>query len=197
PRFTGRIWQRPPAFSALKIAGERAYDLARAGKDVTLAPREVEIKALRLLAMPDRDRAQFEAVVGKGTYIRSLARDIGETLGTVAYVTALRRLEVGRFTLAHAISLAKLAELGHSAGDSSHLLPIETALDDIPALALTEAEAHRLRCGQALALTAVPKGTRREELGPGVIVCALCGGKLVALVEVVDETIRPIRVMNL
>jgi tRNA pseudouridine55 synthase len=197
PRFTGDVIQRPPAYSALKLDGARAYDLARDGAVVTLAPRPVRIDTLRSLGQPDADHAEFEAVVGKGTYIRALGRDLGEALGTCAHVTALRRLAVGPFTLADAISLDKLAMLGHSAADSGHLLPIETALDDIPALALTEAEAHRLRCGQTVTPLQPSDRARIDQLGNGATLCATTGGKLVALVEVAAGGLRPVRVLNL
>ena len=197
PRFRGPVLQRPPAFSALKIAGARAYDLARGGETVDLAPRLVEIAGLTLLGQPDPGHAEFEAVVGKGTYIRALARDLGEALGTCAHVTALRRLAVGRFGLKQAISLDKLAALGHSAAASEHLLPIETALDDIPALALTEAEAHRLRCGQTVMPMHPTDRARIDRLGGGATVCATIDDKLVALAEIVAGGLRPVRVLNL
>jgi tRNA pseudouridine55 synthase len=197
PRFLGQQRQRPPAFSALKVAGERAYDLARAGQAVALAPRVVEVTALSLIGRPDPDHAEFEAVVGKGTYIRALARDLGEALGTHAHVTALRRLSVGRFGLDRAISLDNLLSLGHSAAASVYLLPVETALDDIPALALTEAEAHRLRCGQAVTPLRPSDRARIDQLGDGATICATTGGKLVALVEIAAGGLRPVRVMNL
>jgi len=196
-RFIGRLCQRPPAFSALKLAGERAYDLARNGRAVMLAPRLIEIMALHLINLPDPDHAEFEATVGKGTYIRALARDLGETLGTHAHVTALRRLSVGRFGLERAISLENLLSLGHSAAASVYLLSVETALDDIPALALTEAEAHRLRCGQAVTPLRPSDRARIDQLGDGATVCATTGGKLVALVKIAAGGLRPVRVMNL
>jgi tRNA pseudouridine55 synthase len=197
PRFIGRLRQRPPIFSALKVGGERAYDLARAGLAVELAERTIEIAALRLLGRSDADHAEFEAAVGQGTYIRALARDLGEALGTHAHVTALRRLSVGRFTLERAISLDNLDSLGHSAAASAYLLPVETALDDIPALALTEAEAHRLRCGQAVTPLRPSDRARIDQLGDGATVCATIDGKLVALVQVAQGGLRPVRVMNL
>ena len=152
PRFTGTILQRPPAYSAIKVAGRRAYALARAGEAPELAARPVEIAELRLLGMPDPDHADFEAAVGEGTYIRSLARDLAAALGTLGHIVELRRLAVGRFTEAQAISLEQAVALGHSLAASEHLLPIETALDDIPALAVTAAEAARLRHGQRVPL---------------------------------------------
>jgi tRNA pseudouridine55 synthase len=196
PRFNGRIEQRPPAYSALKLGGERAYALAREGVAVALAHRPVEIHALRLLAAGDADHAELEAEVGQGTYIRALARDLGEALGTLAHVTALRRLAVGRFRVEAATSLDKLAALGHSAAASGHLLPIETALDDIPALALSEEEARRLRCGQAVMLSAAA----RSGLGPvgeSATVRATAAGKLVAIAEIARGAVRPVRVLNL
>ena len=196
-RFTGDILQRPPAFSAIKIAGARAYDLARQGDAADLAARVVRVEHLVLRALPDRDHAEFEAVVGKGAYIRALARDLAAALGTRGYVTALRRIRVGPFREAAAIPLDKLASLGHSPAPSEHLLPVETALDDIPALALSEAEATRLRCGQAVTPHDAPDWARLMELGDGQTVCARCGGKLVALAEIAAGELRPVRVLNL
>ena len=135
PRFTGAIQQRPPAYSAIKQAGARAYDRARQGAALDLPPRPVEIHRLDLVAVDAPGRAVFEAETGPGAYIRSLGRDLGEALQTRAFVAELRRLAVGRFTLERAISLENLEALGHSPAASGHLLPIETALDDIPALA--------------------------------------------------------------
>jgi tRNA pseudouridine55 synthase len=208
PQFTGRIMQRPPVYSAIKVDGARAYALARAGEaedtgaaaaaraEIELAPRPVEIESIRLLAIPDEDHAEFEARVGKGTYIRALARDLASALGTVGYVSALRRTSVGPFDEKVAISLDKLASLGHSAAALEHLLPIETALDDIPALALTEAEAYRLRCGQAVTPMRPPERARLDQLGNGVMVRAKTGGMLVALVETDAGWLRPVRVIN-
>ena len=197
PRFTGEILQRPPAFSALKIVGERAYDLARKGENVNLPARPVRVESLVLVAEPDRDHGEFEAVVGKGTYIRALARDLAEALGTVGHVSALRRTRVGPFTEAAAISLDYLASLGHSPAPSEHLLPVETALDDIPALALSEAEATGLRRGQAVTPLNALDRARLLELGDGRTVCARCGDKPVALAEIRAGQLRPVRVLNL
>jgi tRNA pseudouridine55 synthase len=197
PRFTGVILQRPPIYSALKVDGARAYDLAREGEAVELEPRPVEIDELHLLAMPDRDHAAFAALVGRGTYIRALARDLGEALGTRAHVVELARRAVGRFRIEQSISLDKLAALGHDAAASEHLLPIETALDDIPALALTEAEAHALRCGQTVTLLRPSDRMQLDQIGDGATFCATSGGKLVALVELAAGGLRPVRVMNI
>ena len=191
PRFLGRLSQVPPAYSAIKVEGRRAYALARAEEAVVLAPREVEIHELRLVDAPDADHATFEALVGKGTYVRALGRDLAAALGTVAHVTALRRLAVGKLTCARAIGLDKLAEIGHTPALFEYLLPIETVLYDIPALALTAAEAASLRQGQSLSLR--PGG---PTFPTGDVVCAMEGGRVVALAEVDGLRLRPVRVLN-
>ncbi|HZS84847.1 MAG TPA: tRNA pseudouridine(55) synthase TruB [Stellaceae bacterium] len=195
PRFVGVIEQVPPVYSAVKIAGRRSYALARAGAAAIPEARPAEIVALRLLGQCDADHAEFEAVTGKGVYIRALGRDLAAALGTVAHIAALRRMAVGAFTIERAISLDNLAALGHSAAVFEHLLPIETALDDIPALALTEVEANRLRHGQAIPLIADDR--RRAALsGTGSLVRATADRRLVALAEIGGETLRPVRVIN-
>jgi tRNA pseudouridine55 synthase len=201
PRFTGTIMQRPPAYSALKIAGRRAYALARAGQSPELPPRPVEIAELALLDSPDPDHADFEAAVGEGTYIRSLARDLAAALGTLGHIAELRRLQVGRFGERQAISLERAVALGHSLAASEHLLPIETALDDIPALAVTADEAARLRHGQRLRLcdarerlSAVP--SEFDGIDSGTLVSARHDGSVVALARVEDGALRPVRIIN-
>jgi tRNA pseudouridine55 synthase len=197
PRFQGEISQVPPAFSAIKVEGERAYDLARAGETVDLAARPIWIERLSLVSQPDADHAEFEVVSGKGAYMRSLARDLGLALGTVAHVSALRRIAVGPFTESQAISLESLKALGHIPPASGHLLPVETALDDIPALPLTDAEALRLRSGQSIGLL---RASDRERLGAirsGDLVCAMAGGKPVALARLEAGDLRPVRVLHL
>jgi tRNA pseudouridine55 synthase len=197
PRFTGLIDQVPPAFSALKVDGVRAYDLARADEIVELAPRPVRIDSLELCGRPDPDHAEFLVRSGKGAYMRSLARDIAKALGTVGHVAALRRIAVGPFTEAQAISLETLKTLGHSLAASGQLLTVETALDDIPALALTEAEARRLRCGQAVGLISRMDLERVAHLESGAVVCAMAEGKPVALARFEGGDLRPVRVLNL
>jgi tRNA pseudouridine55 synthase len=194
PRFTGCIEQVPPAFSAIKIDGRRAYALARAGKMPEMRARTVHIHQLRLVARPDPDHAEFYAKVGEGTYIRSLARDLAEALGTLGHIVALRRLSVGRFTEAQAISLDSAAALGHSLAASKHLMPIETALDDIPALALSADEAARLRQGQRV----LPREeiARLAALDPGTIVGAMHNHLLVGLARIEDGVLRPVRIIN-
>jgi tRNA pseudouridine55 synthase len=193
PDFVGTIAQTPPAYSALKIAGARAYDLARHGAAPDMKPRPVTIDRLDLIELPDPDHAVFDALVGKGTYIRALARDLGQALGTVAHVTQLRRLAVGRFRAERAISLENLAVMGHSVAASEHLLSVETALDDIPALAVTEVEAASLRHGRSV--TSADQAFCRG-LGEGTTIRAVNGDRLVAFAQIRDGGLRPIRVLN-
>ncbi|MBM3643110.1 MAG: tRNA pseudouridine(55) synthase TruB [Alphaproteobacteria bacterium] len=190
PRFVGHIQQVPPAYSALKIDGQRAYDLARAGKAPEMTPRTVEIHRLELLDRPDPDIAHLVVDCGKGTYIRSLARDIALALGSVGHVSALRRTAAGRFTEAAAISLPKLEALGHIPALFGALAPVATALDDIPALALTEAEEARLRHGQPI----FRPGDAPPE--PSLLRAEI-GDRLVALVQSDGVSFRPVRVFNL
>ena len=189
-RFIGRIEQRPPAFSALKVGGKRAYDLARSGAAVELAPRKVTIERLDLLARSDCDHAEFAVACGKGTYIRSLGRDLAQALGTVGHLSALRRTAAGPFREKMAISLSKLEALGHIPPLLGALAPVATALDDIPALALTETQANRLRHGQPVLLT-------RDVPPSGALVRAEAGSKLIALCRCDGVALRPVRVFNL
>jgi tRNA pseudouridine55 synthase len=189
-QFTGCIEQVPPAFSALKVDGHRAYDLARAGKTVDLKPRRVTVDRLELLTRPDGDHADFVVACGKGTYIRSLGRDLAQALGTVGYLSALRRTAVGPFREQAAISLPKLEALGHIPPLLGALVPVATALDDIPALAVTTTQADRLRHGQSVPLT-------RDAPPSGTLVRAETGSKLVALVRSDGAALQPVRVFNL
>ena len=195
--FTGVIDQRPPAYSALKVDGVRAYVLARADQPPHLPARAVRIDRIALIGVPDPDHAEFDVRCGKGAYMRSLARDIARHLGTLGHVAALRRLAVGRFTEDQAISLERLDAVGHSAALRECLLPVATALDDIPALALTEMEAERLRHGRAVQVLRDRDRTRIGALGDGAIVCATAAGIPVALSRVDGAQIRPVRVLNL
>jgi tRNA pseudouridine55 synthase len=197
PRFIGTVSQRPPAYSAIKIAGRRAYALARAGETPIIAARPVVIAELRLTALPDQDHADFEATVGEGTYIRALARDLAEALGTLGHIVALRRLSVGRFTEAQAISLDLAVALGHSLFASGHLLPIEAALDDIPALALTADEAARLRHGQPIILDGLREGACLDQLDDGTIVGARHDQLLIGLARIENGRLLPVRMINL
>ncbi len=196
PRFVGTIEQVPPRFSAVKIDGERAYDLAREGETVEIAPRAVTIYRLDLVETPDPDHAVLAAECGKGTYVRSLARDLGRALGVFGHVSALRRSRVSPFMERDMISLERLESLCHraAAGEGNLadlLLPVETALDDIPALAVSPADAARLNRGQAVLLrgrdAAVIRGT----------VQVASSGQLVAIAEVDRGEIVPKRAFNL
>lgn len=161
PRFTGPIDQVPPAYSALKVDGRRAYALARAGEEVRLATRHVTIHALELLGTSGGQRlesATLAATVSKGTYIRSLARDIALALGTVGHVTMLRRTRAGPFTLAQAISLDFLNECAKARSLDGALLPLQAGLDDIPAFPVTPDEARLLRVGQRLSRVPLASG---------------------------------------
>ncbi|MDV3458669.1 tRNA pseudouridine(55) synthase TruB [Sphingomonas sp. HF-S4] len=190
PRFTGPIAQVPPAYSALKVDGERAYDLARAGEEVVLPSRDVTIHALTLTSPAAGDALEevtLTAHVSKGTYIRSLARDIALALGTVGHVTMLRRTKAGPFTLDSAISLDKLADAAKHRALEQCLLPLRAGLDDIPALLLTPDQAGLLRQGQVLAGIAADDGQY----------FALLGEIPVALVEAQSGLVRVVRGFNL
>jgi tRNA pseudouridine55 synthase len=193
PRFVGSVAQVPPAYSAIKLDGQRAYDLARAGEAVVLAERVVEIAALRLVGQPDADHAVLEVDCSKGTYVRSLARDLARALGTVGHVAALRRLRVGPFLEASAISLDSAEAFGHSPAPQERLLPILTALDDIPAMALGGAEAELVRAGRAIPDPSGSAGRLRE----GDVVCVTAGGQPVAIARFDSGKLRPVRVFNL
>ena len=196
PQFTGMIEQTPPQYSAIKVQGERAYDLARDGETVELKPRPVEIHHLTLVEQPDSSHSVFEAECGKGTYVRALARDMGRLLGALGHVVALRRTIVGPFGEPHMISLEALDSLCHRAASGEGnlaelLLPVETALDDIPALAVSRADAARLQRGQAVLLRGRDAPVFR---GP---VSVTASGRLIALAEVDHGEIVPKRVFNL
>ena len=197
PRFVGEIDQVPPIFSAVKVAGQRAYALARAEMPVELESRTVRVEGIELIDMPDADHAVFEVIAGKGTYMRALARDLAVALGTVGHVAALRRNSVGPFTESAAIPLDKIDSLGHSDGLKEHLLPVGAALDGIPALHLTEAEGRRLQRGQPVAVLPVASRSSIKHLSRDAVFCAMAMGRPVALATVKGGEIRPLRVLNL
>ncbi len=196
PKFRGPIQQVPPDYSAIKVDGQRAYKLARADQEVVLTPRQVEVFRFELIGRPDLETADLEVECGKGTYIRALVRDLARDLGTVAHVTRLRRTQVGPFGEKQAISLEMLEGLGHSPARFEHLLPVETALDDIPVLAVTAEEASRLRAGQALPMlrTAIRDAVADDPSGPTLR--AMLEDRLVALVRIDGGMIRSVRVIN-
>ena len=190
-RFTGNITQVPPAYSALKVDGKRAYDLAREGQSVELAGRNVTIHALALHAIEGSaeavETATLTAHVSKGTYIRSLARDIAKALGSVGHVTMLRRTQAGPFSLESAISLDFLFESAKRRRLEDIILPLRTALVDIPALALTPEQAEALHVGRVLTGIAAPDG----------LTLAMLDQTPVALVDVLDGTVKVERGFNL
>lgn len=192
--FIGEISQVPPAFSAIKVDGERAYDLARAGEEVELKARTVTIHNIAIVEAADADHITLEVFCGKGTYVRALARDIATALGAEGHVSFLRRTRVGPFSEANAISLEKLEELVHRGAHQEALLPVATALDDIPVLAVTDEEAFRLSQGRGVVL--LPK--QLAGMGPqGSVIAAMQGQKIAAICERRDGEIRPVRVFNL
>ncbi|MBE7635866.1 tRNA pseudouridine(55) synthase TruB [Sneathiella sp. P13V-1] len=187
PKFTGVITQIPPAYSAIKINGQRAYKLAREGEEVEMPERQVTIHDLRFEERVDETHARFYVRCSKGTYIRALARDIAIALGTVAHLTQLRRLSVGPFSEKSAISLDKLEQLWQCPADFEDLLPLTTALDDIPAVAISETQAIRVRHGNDVAVSNHADG----------MVCAMDGEVPLAICKVENGIAFPVRVFNI
>ena len=193
--FTGQIMQAPPAFSAIKIDGERAYDLARAGEAPEMVQRPVVVEELRLVDGSSPDHADFEVVCGKGTYIRSLARDMGRTLGCLGHVSILRRVRVGPLTETQMISLEKLEELSHKPDREGALkealCSIETVLDGIPALAVMDQDAAKLRQGQKVLL----RGSQAPVSAKAVLVRH--EGRPLGICEISQGALKTIRLFNL
>jgi tRNA pseudouridine55 synthase len=198
PPFVGEILQVPPAFSAVKVDGERAYDLAREGVEVDLAPRPVTIYAIEVVEQPDADHITLELRCGKGAYVRAVVRDLAAALGACGHVSALRRTAVGALSEARAIELEKLEELCHSGARLEALLPVETALDDIPALALTIEDAFRLTQGRSIVLLPRQAEALKAKLTSGSrTVAAFEGERIVALCEMRAGRLNPVRVFQL
>ncbi|HEX4160028.1 MAG TPA: tRNA pseudouridine(55) synthase TruB [Rhizomicrobium sp.] len=201
-RFIGEISQVPPRFSAVKVGGERAYDIARDGEIPLLEPRIVSIHEVRLLGQPDRDHSEFEMRCGKGAYVRAWVRDFAVALGTLGYVSELRRNSVGGFTLSDAIPLEKLKSFVHSPAAFEYLKPISTALDGIPALAVTGADAVRLRCGNSILMRAGLFARIKEETDTSddlqglTVFLSSAAGEPVALAELSGGELKPFRVFN-
>lgn len=222
PEFIGDIWQTPPAYSAIKIDGKRAYDRARAGEEVKMEPRRVHVYALKLLshdskqpetvneepalregrlynfcgvkARPVRETisTSLEMECGKGTYVRSVAQDLGRKLGSLGYVTMLRRAQVGKFHESAAISLENLESLGHTPALTEWVKPVESMLDDILAIEVDSRQTQMIRNGQKLLISnplAVP-GKAGEKAA------LMSAGKLIALAELDGLMAKPIRVFN-
>ncbi len=188
PRFTGTILQTPPTFSAIKIAGERAYDLAREGEEVALEARPVEIDALRIVSH-DGETTTFEAECGKGTYVRAIARDLGIALGCLGHVAHLRRTRVGPFGIADASDIETLRESPESA--NAALKPVESALSLIPEMVIHRDAALRLKRGQSVLLRG------RDAPVQGQAAYATCGGVLIATGTIEAGELVPHRVFNL
>jgi tRNA pseudouridine55 synthase len=194
PEFVGAILQVPPRFAALKIGGERAYDLARRGETVELAARMVRIDRLELVERPGPDHVVLGLACGRGTYVRALARDLGARLGCLGHVVELRRLRVGPFRTAGAISLETLAQLVADDALPQALVPVGAALDDLPAMALTGPQAERLRSGQRIR---VAGHLLVGEAGEDATVRAMAAGQVVALARLHGGELSPVRVFNL
>lgn len=191
PDFMGEISQVPPQFSAIKVAGQRAYDLARDGEDVELEARKVVIEDLQIVDMPDGETTTFAAICGKGTYVRALARDLGRQLGCFGHVVALRRTRVGPFAEAQAVTLEALRAYSDEGTIDSALQPVEAALTELPHIPVSSNDATRLARGQAV----IVRGRDAPILsGHGF---ATHKGRLLALVEMERGEIRPTRVFNL
>jgi tRNA pseudouridine55 synthase len=196
PAFRGNIMQLPPLFSALKIAGERSYDLARQGRTPTLKARAARVDRFELIERPEADIATFEVECGKGVYMRGLARDLAVACGTLGHITGLRRLRVGPFGEAASISLDKVTGADNSqAAVPDLLLPVETALADIPALVLTGAEAISLSHGQALSLVSLTSRVPSSVDPDGGLVRAMAGGRVIGLCRIQAGRLRPERIL--
>ena len=198
PAFTGEIDQIPPQFSAIKVDGQRAYDLAREGTDFELASRRVMIHEAAVSDAPDADHVELTIRTGKGVYVRSLARDLAAVLGAEGHVSALRRERVGPFSTENAVTLDFLTDLVHRDAASEGLLPVATALDDIPELAVTDQDAFSLRQGRPIVLLPRQVETLKGRLRDGSrTVSAFQGQTLVALGQLRAGRLEPDRVFNL
>ncbi|MDQ8029588.1 MAG: tRNA pseudouridine(55) synthase TruB [Brevundimonas sp.] len=198
PAFVGEIDQVPPAFSAIKVDGQRAYDLAREGVEVELEARRVTIHEAAVTDAPDADHVEITMRTGKGVYVRSLARDLAAVLGAEGHVSALRRERVGPFNLQNAVTLDSLEEMVHRGAASEGLLPVATALDDIPELAVTDQDAFSLRQGRPIVLLPRQVETLKSRLRDGSrTVSAFQGQTLVALGQLRAGRLEPDRVFNL
>ncbi len=198
PAFVGEISQVPPIYSAIKVDGERSYDLARAGETPELAARIVTVHAARVAEASDADHVTLEIECGKGVYVRAICRDLAAALGACGHVSALRRTRVGPFSDQAAVTLELLEDLGHKARQSELLLPVETALDDIPELAVTDEDAFRLKQGRSIVLVPRQVESLKARLKPGSrMVSVMTGGSMVALCEMRAGRLEPSRVFNL
>ncbi|WP_284877113.1 tRNA pseudouridine(55) synthase TruB [Brevundimonas sp. MEB006b] len=198
PAFVGEIDQTPPRFSAIKVDGARAYDLARDGVEFELQARRVTIHSAEVSDAPDADHVEITIRTGKGVYVRSLARDLAAVLGAEGHVSALRRERVGPFTTQNAVTLDSLEEMVHRGAASEGLLAVATALDDIPELAVNEQDAFSLRQGRPIVLLPRQVETLKDRLtGGSRTVSAFQGQTLVALCQLRAGRLEPDRVFNL
>jgi len=196
PAFIGDIMQIPPIYSAIKIAGERAYDMARDGRAPVMEARPARVDRFELIARPDADTAEFEVQSGKGVYMRSLARDIAVACGTLGHISVLRRLRVGPFLESNAIPLDKLQPGEDSEPASPNLLlPVVTALADIPALALTDAEVSSLSHGQAISLVDLMGRIPLTANPDGGLARAMAGGRVIGLCRLEEGWLKPERLL--
>ena len=197
PTFVGEISQVPPAFSAIKIDGERAYDLARAGTDVVIEARPVTVHWAQVIRQPDADHVEIEVSCGKGTYVRAIARDLAIGLGACGHVSALRRTRVGPFGEESAVTLEMLEQLCDRGAALEALAPVVTALDDIPVLAVTDEEAFRLTQGRPVVLIPRQVEALKARLNPASrTVSAMLGQTIVALCEMRAGRLNPVRVFH-
>lgn len=197
-QFTGEIEQAPPQFSAVKIGGERAYDIARDGEDVELQPRSISIHELIIADTPSADETVFEAVTGKGAYVRALVRDMAQALGTQGHVSELRRLAVGPFRAADGVTIEALEALSLLEDRDAVLTPITEALAHVPQAAIDGPQADKLRRGQAAVISpANAKGVRGGEAGVIPAVLAVLYGEAVAICALDGLKLKPARVFNL
>ena len=198
PAFSGEIQQVPPIFSAIRVDGQRAYDLAREGVEVELKARPVTIHEIAVSNAPDADHVEITARTGKGVYVRSLARDLAVMLGAEGHVSALRRERVGPFAAENAVTLEMLEDLAYRGAALEGLLPVATALDDIPDLAVTGSDAFSLRQGRPIVLLPRQVETLKDRLKSGSrTVSAFEDGTLVALCQMRAGRLEPDRVFNL
>ena len=195
--FTGKFEQVPPDYSAIKVNGQRAYKLAREQKPVQLKARTVEVKSIKLLKIPDPDHAEFCVTTSKGFYVRSLARDLGLKLGTFGHIVSLRRSQVGSFYEKDSILLDSLLALEHSRDKFEALLPVERALDDIPAFSLSESSAERLRYGQSISVAEEANWLDEKPDKANKLAYVTFNRKLLAVVALQDDYLKPIRIFNL
>lgn len=198
--FLGEIFQKPPIYSAIKINGQRSYKLARQNLFFEHNSRKVKIYKLTLKKILNIDSAQFEVVCSKGTYVRSLAKDIAEKLKTKGHITELRRLSVGNFVIKDTIFMDFSKEIIHSPSVLDKILPIEAALDDIPALLLTKHEARKLKLGQKIDFESLEFKKKFIERFPNHInfekICAFYDHNLIAIIKIEEGLVKPKRIIN-